>query len=106
MKRYQLGQDLFRLEGDPQMEGKSKLPEVTIVPAARPLAGDGTVDAAKAAGAGKEPISPGTPSSVDAGRRGKERRAVDAVPLPGWKLDALCQESCPSPTMRARFPYF
>jgi hypothetical protein len=85
------------------MEGKSRLPEVTIVPAARPLAVDGTVDAAKA---GKEPISPGTPSSVDAGRRSKERRAVDAVPLPGWKLDALCQESCSSPTMRARFPYF
>ena len=83
------------------MEGKSRLPEVTIVPAARPLAGDGTVDAA-----GKEPISPGTPSSVEGGRRGKERRAVEVVPLPGWKLDALCQESCPSPTMRARFPYF
>ncbi|CAD6240635.1 unnamed protein product [Miscanthus lutarioriparius] len=86
------------------MEGKSRLPEVTIVPVERPLAGDGTVDAAKAAG--KEPISPGTPSSVEGGRRGKERRAVEVVPLPGWKLDALCQESCPSPTMRARFPYF
>ncbi|CAL4952445.1 unnamed protein product [Urochloa decumbens] len=89
------------------MEGKSRLPEVTIVPAPRPAAVSVvTVDAAKAAG--KEPISPGTPSSVDAGRSrsGKERRAEDGVTLPGWKLDALCQESCPSPAMRARFPYF
>jgi hypothetical protein len=88
------------------MEAKSRLPEVTIVPTARPLAGDGTVDAAKAA-AGKEPVSPGTPSSVAAGRSScEERRAVDGVALPGWKLDALCQESCPSPAMRARFPYY
>ena len=84
----------------------SRLPEVTIDTASRPAAGvGGGIDAGKAAG--KEPTSPGTPSSVDAGRRsGKERRAEDGVPLPGWKLDALCQESCPSPAMRARFPYF
>ncbi|RCV23570.1 hypothetical protein SETIT_5G017100v2 [Setaria italica] len=88
------------------MEGKSRVPEVTIVPAPRPAAGAGSVDAAKAAG--KEPISPGTPSSADAGRgrSGKERRAEEGVSLPGWKLDALCQESCPSPAMRARFLYF
>jgi hypothetical protein len=87
------------------MEGKSRVPEVTIFPAPRPAAGAG---AAKSA-AGKEPISPGTPSSADAagrGRSGKERRAEEGVSLPGWKLDALCQESCPSPAMRARFLYF
>ncbi|CAO2199610.1 unnamed protein product [Urochloa humidicola] len=87
------------------MEGKSRLPEVTIIPAPRPAANVVTVDTAKAAG--KEPISPGTPSSADAGRRsGKEKRTVDGISLPGWKLDALCQETCPSPAMRARFPYF
>ncbi|CAO2209408.1 unnamed protein product [Urochloa humidicola] len=88
------------------MEGKSRLPEVTIAPAPMPAASAGAVDAAKAAG--KEPISPGTPSSADAGRSrsGKQRRAEDGISLPGWKLDALCQESCPSPAMRARFPYF
>ncbi|CAO2161620.1 unnamed protein product [Urochloa humidicola] len=88
------------------MEGKSRLPEVTIVPAPRPAASVVTVDTAKAAG--KEPISPGTPSSADAGRSrsSKERRPEDGISLPGWKLDALCQETCPSPAMRARFPYF
>lgn len=60
------------------MEAKSRLPEVTIVPAARPLAGDGTVDAAKAA-AGKEPVSPGTPSSVAAGRSSCEERRMSVL---------------------------
>jgi len=52
------------------MEGKkmSRLPEVTIDTASRPAAGvGGGIDAGKAAG--KEPTSPGTPSSVDAARR-------------------------------------
>nr|CAB3475718.1 unnamed protein product [Digitaria exilis] len=86
------------------MEGKSRMPEVIIVPAPRPAASAGAGDAAKAAG--KEPISPGTPSSSADACRGKERRVEEGVSLPGWKLEALCQESCPSPAMRARFPYF
>ncbi|KAF0917053.1 hypothetical protein E2562_016352 [Oryza meyeriana var. granulata] len=91
------------------MEGKSRLPEITVVPAAGSGSGSGSaVDAVKAAS--KEPISPGSPSPAGgaAAGRGKESRPDAAVvSLPVWKLDALCQESCTSPAvMRARFPYF
>jgi hypothetical protein len=84
------------------MEGSSaRTPEITIVPAPRPVAAGGAVDAVKAAT--KEPISPGSPSQVAAGRR-KENQGV--VSLPGWKLDSLCKESGPPPLIMARFPYF
>ncbi|GJN38153.1 hypothetical protein PR202_gb27169 [Eleusine coracana subsp. coracana] len=82
------------------MEGKSRAPEITIAP----VVDGGAVDAAKAAG--KEPMSPGTPSAVAAGRRSNEAPADGSVALPGWKLDALCQEHSPSPAMRARFLFF
>ncbi|KAL5222322.1 hypothetical protein ABZP36_027035 [Zizania latifolia] len=81
------------------MEGKSRVPEITVVPAAS----GGAVDAVKEAT--KEPISPGSPSPAAAGRA-KESRPEPAVSLPAWKLDALCQESGMLPAMRARFPYF
>ncbi|XP_062225980.1 uncharacterized protein LOC133924435 [Phragmites australis] len=89
------------------MEGKSShLPEITIVPAPRPVPGFGAVDVAKAAS--REPISPGSPSTVATADRGKESRATaaGADALPGWKLDALCQDSGSWPAMRVRFPYF
>jgi hypothetical protein len=60
--------------------------------------GGGAVDAVKAAS--KEPISPGSPSTVASGGR-KESWGV--VSLPGWKLDALCKESCSPPHMMARY---
>jgi hypothetical protein len=81
------------------MEGKSRVPEITIAPVT-------VVDSGAVKAAGKEPVSPGTPSSVAAGRSGKESRAEGSLTLPGWKLDALCQEHGPSPAMRARFLYF
>ncbi|GJN06483.1 hypothetical protein PR202_ga24213 [Eleusine coracana subsp. coracana] len=84
------------------MEGKSRAPEITIAPVVD--GGAGAVDAAKAAG--KEPMSPGTPSAVATGRRSNDGRADGSVALPGWKLDALCQEHSPSPAMRARFLFF
>uniref|UniRef100_A0A0E0JFQ7 Uncharacterized protein n=1 Tax=Oryza punctata TaxID=4537 RepID=A0A0E0JFQ7_ORYPU len=90
------------------MEGKSRRPEITVVPAAVDGGGGGAVDAVKAAG--KEPISPGSPSPASgavAGRGKESRHEAAVVSLPAWKLDALCQESGSSPAvMRARFPYF
>ncbi|XP_062189583.1 uncharacterized protein LOC133892692 [Phragmites australis] len=90
-----------------EMEGKSRLPEITIAPTPRPAAGGGAVYVAKVAS--REPISPGSPCPVAAGHN-KESRATAAgavaVALPGWKLDALCQDSSSSPAMRVRFPYF
>uniref|UniRef100_A0ACD5VYX0 Uncharacterized protein n=1 Tax=Avena sativa TaxID=4498 RepID=A0ACD5VYX0_AVESA len=85
------------------MEGSStRTPEITIAPAPRPAAGGGgAVDAVKAAS--KEPVSPGSPSAVAAGRRERDRGVVS---LPGWKLDSLCKESGSPPLMMARFPYF
>ncbi|CAM0880452.1 unnamed protein product [Alopecurus aequalis] len=84
------------------MEGSStRTPEISIVPAPRPSAGGGAVDALKAAS--KEPVSPGSPSPVAAGRR-KENQGV--VSLPGWKLDSLCKESSSPTAMMGRLPYF
>ncbi|BAA94531.1 unknown protein [Oryza sativa Japonica Group] len=87
------------------MEGKSRRPEITVVPAAGGGAA-AAVDAVKAAN--KEPISPGSPSLASgAGKESLSRHEAAVVSLPAWKLDALCQESGSSPAvMRARFPYF
>ncbi|KQK03350.1 uncharacterized protein LOC100838077 [Brachypodium distachyon] len=82
------------------MEGSSsRTPEITIVPAPRPAAGGGAVDAVKAAT--KEPVSPGSPSPASR----KESQSV-SVSVPGWKLDSLCRESGSPPAMMGRFPYF
>ncbi|CAN6353361.1 unnamed protein product [Urochloa humidicola] len=79
------------------MERMGKMKEITVArPDMAPAGGSAAICEANNKQAGKEPTTPGTPSSAATGMwRGNDGRRAEGGALgalPGWKLDCLCND--------------